>query len=134
MNAGTLHLDDDLLTRGKGRAVCLCNACRAERRAVNSAEHLVPLTVVLLLHNGEDDGEGEGARTRLQFHQLVAVFGREKVGAHAHDLPELHKGGTEILEDGAQLRRGQTMHDVVAAQNGHHFAQAQGSVLVLRTL
>ena len=101
MDAGTLHLDDDLLARGECCAVCLRDAGRAERRAVDRAKDLVPVAIVLLLDDGEDDGEGKRPCRRLELHQLIAVLRRQKVRAHAHDLAELDKCRTEILEDGA---------------------------------
>ena len=114
--------------------MCLSNTSGAERGTVDHAEHLVPLAVVLLLHDGEDDGKGEGTCPRLQLHELIAVLRREEVGAHTHDLPKLDKGGAEILEDGTQLYRGQTVHDFVTAQDGDHLTQTQGSVLVFCAL
>ena len=130
VDAGTLYLDHNLLTRGKCGTVRLCDAGRAEGCTVDRAENFVPLAVILLLDDGKDDGEGEGPRCRLQLHQLVAVVRRKKIRAHAHDLPKLDEGGAEILEDGAQFRGGEAMDDVVAAQYRHHFAQTQCGVFV----
>ena len=134
VDAGTLHLDDDILAVCQTCTMRLCDARRAERRAVNGAKDLVPFAFVFLLDDGEDDGKGEGACARLELHEFIAVLRRKKVGAHTHDLPEFDKGGTKILEDGTQFYGGQTVYNVVTAQNGHHLAQTQGGVLVLRAL
>ena len=130
MDAGALHLDDNLFARGEPCAVRLRDARGSERCTVDFAKHLVPVFIVFLLDDGEDDGEGEGVRTRLELHQLVTVFGRQKVRAHTHDLPELYKGGTKILEDSAQLRGRQSVHNIVAAQDGDHLAQTQGGIFI----
>ena len=134
MDAGTLHLDDNLLARGECGAVCLRDAGRAERRAVDRAKDLVPVTIVLLLDDGEDDGEGKRPCRRLELHQLIAVLRRQKVRAHAHDLAELDKCGAEILEDGAQFFRRETVDDVVTAQYRHHLTQPQCGAFVFGAL
>ena len=131
VDAGALHLDDDLFSRSQHRPVCLGDTCRAKRRTVDLAKDPIPIALILLFDNGENDWEGEGARAGLQLHQLVAVLRRQKVGAHAHDLSELNKSRTKILKDGPQLCRRQSVYDVVAAQDGNHFAQAQSGILIL---
>ena len=122
VDAGALHLDDDLFSRSQHRPVCLGDTCRAKRRTVDLVKDPIPIALILLFDNGKNDREGEGARAGLQLHQLVAVLRRQKVGAHAHDLSELNKSWTKILKDGPQLCRRQSVYDVVAAQDGNHFA------------
>ena len=134
MDAGTLHLDDDFLARGERGAVCLRDAGRAERRAVDRAKDLVPVAVVLLLDDGEDDGEGERTCRCLELHQFIAVLRRQKVGAHAHDLAELDKCWPEILEDGAQFFRREAVDDVVTSQYRYHLTQPQRGVFVFGAL
>ena len=92
VDAGALHLDDDLLARHEDGEVHLRDARRAERFLVDVGKDLLPALVALVLDDFQNDGIRKRLRLSLQLHELVAVLRRQEVGTHAHDLPELYEG------------------------------------------
>ena len=126
VDAGPLDFHDDALARDEHGAVHLRDRRRAEDLLVDGREDLVPLAAVLLLDRLDDRFKRQRLRFRLEPYKLVAVFLRQKIGAHAHDLAELHERRAEVFEDVPEFFRRQAAHDIVLPQHVHHFAQADG--------
>ena len=114
--------------------MCLRDAGRAERRAVDRAKDLVPVAVVLLLDDGEMMGKARGRAAVWSFISSSQYSVGTKVGAHAHDLAELDKCWPEILEDGAQFFRREAVDDVVTSQYRYHLTQPQRSIFCSQCL
>ena len=131
VHARSLHLDDDLLTVQEHGAMHLRNRSRTQRFFINRAEDARPATLILLLDDLLYDGKRQGVRLRLQFHKFIAVFLRQKIRTHAHDLPEFHESRSEIFQDQPQLLGRYAMHDVARAQDFNHLAQTRRRALIL---
>ena len=126
IDAGALDFHDDVLARDEHGAVHLRDGGRAEHGLFDALEDLVPLAAVLLLNRLDDRLKRHRLRRTLELDELVAVFLRQEVWAHAHDLAELYERRAEVFEDVAQLLRREPAYDVVLPEDVHHFAQPDG--------
>ena len=65
--------------------------------------------------------KGHGADLRAQQRQLLTIGGGQHIPAHGQNLPQLDKGRTQILHNGAELLRRQTADDIMLCQNSQNF-------------
>lgn len=86
---------------------------------------LAALLAVYGVERGENLVEGERVDVRLEMRELLAVFGRENLGARRKRLADLDEARAELLEHGTQLDGGYALEGMIAAHDAQELAQAR---------
>ena len=122
-DAGALYLDGG---RGTGLQRCLVNLTQrsgGDRLGIKTLEQRLDALAQRIPQHLLHFLEGNGVDAVLQMAEVSSDGFAHQIRARAHDLAELHKGGTQILECRAQafaetLRRGIGVgHQVESAQH-----------------
>ncbi len=95
-----------------------------ERCFLKGEEERFHRDAVLRLHHLFDLTEGHRGDVRPQQGELLAVFRREHVLPHGEDLAELDEGRAQVLDNEAQLHRGEAAQDAVPREHGQDLPEA----------
>ena len=98
VDSGADNLDRDLLTRMQLCDVYLAHRSRCDGFFVEFGEDLVQRALEFAFDNRLDLPEGNGRHHVLELFEFGYVFGRENVGAGAHELPQLHETRPQFLQ------------------------------------
>ena len=100
-DAPPLHLEDDLGAIGEGSSVNLRDRRRRQGQVLEGSEAFTPLVTQGRGELGLDVREGQGRDIVLQLLEGGNVVFGENIRPGGEHLPELHEGGTQLL-DGRQ--------------------------------
>ena len=98
VDTGTLHLDDDRLTRAQTRPIRLTDGRGRQRLPVEFEEDLLDVGTELGLEHESHVVDGRGRDAILQRRELGADLGRQEVDASRRDLTELDVHTAGFLE------------------------------------
>ena len=131
LDAGPLHLDDDLFARATEQsAVDLRDARAGERQLLEHREDLLHRPAKLRLDDGTDIGKGHRRDIVLKLLELLDDVVGDQIAAGGEDLAELHEGGAELLEhhaDALSPRQvgGRLRTTLDRRRDGLHFGQVE---------
>ena len=123
VNVGTLNFYDHVLARRQNGAMYLGDRRRAQNFFGDRGKKLLPRPFIFPFQDGNHSLEGHRPDVRLQSRQGVAIFLRQKIGTHAHDLAQLHKSRPQILQNLPNLLRRNAPHQLPFSENVYHLAE-----------
>ena len=130
-NAGTLHLHRRPSAIGEHRSVHLSHGRGSQGLLLKGGEQLFQGQAELCLHRLPHLGKGHGLYIHPQGRQLLAIGRGQHIHAHGHDLPQLYKGGAQVLHHGPQLLGRQALGGLVFGQHAQNFPEPAAPGVIL---